>query len=97
MNTVDRQSKTLNNARMYKLLLVDDESEIREGLQEVIPFEQLGFQVAGEAANGVEALLLCESLQPDLIITDIRMPLMDGLTLCQRARQTVPAAQFIIL
>lgn len=87
----------MNNARMYKLLLVDDESEIREGLQEVIPFEQLGFQVAGEAANGVEALLLCESLQPDLIITDIRMPLMDGLTLCQRARQTVPAAQFIIL
>ena len=82
---------------MYKLLLVDDESEIREGLQEVIPFEALGFEVAGEAANGVEALALCESLQPDLIITDIRMPLMDGLTLCRRVRQTAPTAQFIIL
>ncbi len=82
---------------MYKLLLVDDESEIREGLREVIPFNELGFEVAGEAANGVEALALCESLQPDLIITDIRMPLMDGLTLCRNVRRTAPAAQFIIL
>ncbi|MHC1787601.1 MAG: response regulator [Christensenellales bacterium] len=82
---------------MYKLLLVDDESEIREGLQEVIPFTELGFQVVGEAGNGLAALQLCESLQPDLIITDIRMPLMDGLTLCSKVRPLLPAAQFIIL
>ena len=82
---------------MYKLLLADDESEIREGLQEVIPFAQLGFEVVGEAGNGLAALQLCESLQPDLVITDIRMPLMDGLTLMSRARQLLPTTQFIVL
>ena len=82
---------------MYKLILVDDESEIRQGLIEVIPFEELGFQVVGEAANGLEALTLCETLRPDLMMTDIRMPLMDGLTLCQRVRDLYPTTQFIIL
>ena len=82
---------------MYKLILVDDESEICQGLKEVVPFESLGFTVVGEAANGVEALRLCETLMPDLIITDIRMPLMDGLTLCRRARAILPTTQFIIL
>ena len=82
---------------MYKLILVDDESEICEGLKEIVPFESLGFQVVAEAGNGVEALALCEALEPDLIITDIRMPLMDGLTLCRRVRAMLPTAQFIIL
>ena len=82
---------------MYKLLLVDDEPEICQGLREVVPFEALGFTVAGEAGNGVEALRLCEMLTPDLIITDIRMPLMDGLTLCRQVRALLPTAQFIIL
>lgn len=82
---------------MYKLILVDDESEIRQGLTEVIPFNELGFQVVGEAANGLEALSLCESLRPDLMMTDIRMPLMDGLTLCKKVRDLYPTTQFIIL
>ncbi len=82
---------------MYKLILVDDESEICEGLKEIVPFEALGFTVVGEAGNGVEALQLCESLEPDLIITDIRMPLMDGLTLCRQVRAISPTTQFIIL
>ncbi len=82
---------------MYKLILVDDESEIRQGLMEVIPFEELGFTVVGEAANGLEALNLCESLQPDLMMTDIRMPLMDGLALCKKVRDLYPTTQFIIL
>lgn len=82
---------------MYKLILADDEAEIRQGLKEVVPFEKLGFQVVGEAANGVEALQLCEQLEPDLLITDIRMPLMDGLTLCRRVREMLPATEFVIL
>ncbi len=82
---------------MYKLILVDDESEICQGLREVVHFESIGFTVAGEARNGVEALRLCEALEPDLIITDIRMPLMDGLTLCRNVRRILPTAQFIIL
>lgn len=82
---------------MYKLLLVDDEPEIREGLRELIPFADLGFEVVGEAGNGVSALQLAEALEPDLIITDIRMPLMDGLTMCRKLRPILPTAQFIIL
>ena len=82
---------------MYKLILVDDEPEICQGLREVVPFESLGFTVVGEAGNGVEALRLCEAVEPDLIITDIRMPLMDGLTLCRSVRAILPTAQFIIL
>lgn len=82
---------------MYKLILADDEAEIREGLKEVVPFEQLGFTVVAEAANGMEALTLCEQLEPDLLITDIRMPLLDGLSLCRRVRESSPATQFIIL
>lgn len=82
---------------MYKLILVDDETEMREGLKEVIPFEKLGFTVVGEASNGVEALQLCEQQEPDLVITDIRMPLMDGLTLCRKAHALLPTIQCIIL
>ena len=82
---------------MYKLILCDDEAEIRQGLQEVVPFEELGFTVVGEAGNGVEAFQLCEQLEPDLLVTDIRMPLMDGLTLCRRVRELSPATEFLIL
>lgn len=82
---------------MYKLMLVDDESDIREGLQEVIHFEELGFEVVGEAANGLEAIPLCEKLEPDLIVTDIRMPLMDGLTMCRKIQKALPTAHFVIL
>ncbi len=82
---------------MYKLMLVDDESDIREGLQEVIDFEKYGFTVVGEASNGVEALQVAEREQPDLIISDIRMPLMDGLTMLKKARQTLPTLRCIIL
>lgn len=82
---------------MYKLILADDEAEIRQGLKEVVPFEEIGFTVVGEAANGVEALQLCEALEPDLLVTDIRMPLLDGLTLCRRVREALPTVQFIIL
>ena len=82
---------------MYKLVLVDDESDIREGLMEVVPFEQLGFTVVGQASNGLEALQLCEKLAPDLVVTDIRMPLMDGLTLCRRLHALLPTTCFIIL
>ena len=82
---------------MYTLLLVDDEPEILEGLREVVDFDSLGFQVVGEAMNGVDALQLCQQLKPDLVITDIRMPMMDGLTLCGKLRALFPTMQFIIL
>ena len=82
---------------MYKLMLVDDESEIREGLREVIDFASFGFEVVGESGTGVEALRLAETLRPDLVITDIRMPLMDGLTMARQMSKTLTTARFIIL
>ena len=78
-------------------MLVDDESDIREGLIEVVPFEKYGFTVVGQASNGVQALQLAEQLKPDLIITDIRMPVMDGLTLCRQVKKILPTTRFIIL
>jgi len=83
--------------RMYKLMLVDDESEIREGLREVIDFASFGFEVVGECGTGMEALRLAETLRPDLVITDIRMPLMDGLTMARQMSKTLATARFIIL
>ncbi|MCE5342324.1 MAG: response regulator [Eubacteriales bacterium] len=82
---------------MYKLMLVDDEKEITRGLLEVMPFEELGFTVVGQADNGLEGVHLCEKLNPDLIVTDIRMPLMDGLAMCREIHKSLPTAHFIIL
>lgn len=82
---------------MYKLMIVDDEAEIREGLIEAMDFPSLGFEVVGAAENGVEGLRLAESTEPDLVITDIRMPLMDGLTMAERIRRIHPTVQFLIL
>ena len=68
---------------MYRVIIVDDEPIIRKGLRETIEWDSLGLEVAGEAANGVEALRLVRSIRPEILITDIRMPEMDGLALIQ--------------
>ncbi|KAA2296773.1 response regulator, partial [Clostridioides difficile] len=60
---------------MLKVLLVDDEMYVRKGLYELINWMDLNMEIIGEAENGAEALNLIESLQPDVIITDIRMPI----------------------
>lgn len=72
---------------MLKVLLVDDEVFVRKGLLELIPWEQLNYTIAGEAENGREALQLMERLQPDLVITDIRMPIVDGLDLIRNVKE----------
>lgn len=81
----------------YRVVLVDDEEEIRMGISRRIDWEKLGFSLAGEAQNGVEALELCEQIKPDVVITDIKMPFMDGLELGRRLRQVLPAAKLLIL
>jgi two-component system, response regulator YesN len=82
---------------MFKVLLVDDEVFVRKGLQELIPWGELGYVIAGEADNGEEALVVCESLKPDLIITDIRMPVQDGLDLIRNAKEQGMDPVFIIV
>ena len=66
---------------LYRVLLVDDEEDIREGISRKMDWLGLGFSLVGEAANGQDALELAESLRPDVILTDIKMPFMDGLEL----------------
>lgn len=82
---------------MFKLLIVDDELLMRMGIRSMVEWEQQGFCLAGEASNGKEALELARSVQPDLIITDIKMPLMDGLQLIREAQRVVPGCKFVIL
>ena len=82
---------------MYSVLVVDDEIRQREAIIKSINWEQAGFSVAGDAENGIEALELLEKLEPDLILTDIKMPLMTGLELARKAREIRPATKLVIL
>jgi len=78
--------------------LVDDEIYARKGLRNLIDWEACGFTVLDEADNGEDALLLIQSLKPDLVITDIRMPVLDGLELIRLAKEEVPEPPgFIII
>ena len=64
---------------LHTVLLVDDETTIRDGLKHMIRWEQEGFRLLGDAANGQEALTLIQQLQPEIVITDLKMPQMDGI------------------
>lgn len=80
----------------YRILLADDEEEVRKGIIRKIDWESLGFEVAGDADNGEEALEKIEQLKPDVVMTDIRMPYMDGLALTARIRQKYPSIKVLI-
>lgn len=81
----------------YKLILVDDEEEVRKGVLKKIEWEKYGFQVVGEAENGKEALEIIEKTSPDVVVTDIKMPFMDGLELATAVRERYPSAKIIVL
>jgi two-component system response regulator YesN len=82
---------------VYKVLLVEDEIVTREGIRDNVDWRSMGFEFCGEAPDGEIALPLIESTQPDVIITDIRMPFMDGLQLCKIIREHFPWMKIIIL
>ncbi len=82
---------------MQKLLIVDDEPLFREGLINTIDWSSLGIEVAGEAFNGKEALTFLIESPVDLVLTDIRMPEMDGLEFIRRAAEIYPGLCFIVL
>lgn len=84
-------------AFVYKLLLVDDELNIQENVWRAIHWEQWGFEVVGRANHGAEGLELAEKLRPDVVLTDIRMPYIDGLEMARRIAQQMPYTKFIIL
>ncbi|UQZ35202.1 hypothetical protein C2I18_17765 [Paenibacillus sp. PK3_47] len=82
---------------MYKLLIVDDELLMRVGIRSMIDWEEHGFRVVGEAGNGKEGLELALATSPDLIITDIKMPVMDGLQLIREISGELKACKYVIL
>ncbi len=67
--------------QLHRAIVVDDEIFTRKGLLQLMDWEACGFEVVGEADNGEDALELIGSVHPDLVITDIRMPVLDGLEL----------------
>jgi len=81
---------------LYRVLLVDDEEDIRVGISHKMDWESLGFTLVGEAENGRDALELADQLQPDVVLTDIKMPFMDGLELCRILTDRLPASKFVV-
>lgn len=82
---------------MWKVLLVEDEVFVRESVRGIIAWEELGFTVSGEAGNGAEALEMILEDAPDLVISDIVMPEMDGVELLRRTREEGIDSRFVML
>ena len=82
---------------MIKVLIVDDEYIMRQGLKYMIDWEQEGFEIVGEATNGAEALQCIETLTPQIIICDIVMPQLDGVDFSEAVHRMYPRIQTIIL
>jgi two-component system response regulator YesN len=82
---------------MKRILIVDDEYLVRLGLKTTIDWEAHGYVIAGEAANGRDALELFEKTGPDVILTDIKMPIMDGLELTRAVKAKNRKVRIVIL
>lgn len=82
---------------MYRLLIVDDEEDIRSGMSKGIPWSEWGFTVVGVAENGEEAVFLTEKEKPDVVLSDIRMPKMDGIELMQYLHDNLSEIKIVIL
>ena len=80
----------------YSVLLVDDEEDVIEAITRKIDWEAMGYSLAGYAKNGLEALEIAEEKQIDVVLTDIKMPYMDGLTLSHKLKELYPSVKIII-
>ncbi len=81
----------------YKVFFVEDEIVTREGIRDNVDWKGHGFEFSGEAPDGEMALPLLETIRPDVLITDIKMPFMDGLQLAKIIRERMPGVKVIIL
>ncbi|MBP5385584.1 MAG: response regulator [Lachnospiraceae bacterium] len=81
---------------LYKVMLVDDEADAREAIAKCVDWEAIGYRVVAEAENGEDALEKAELYTPDVVLTDIQMPFMDGLTFCRKLKEIMPETRIII-
>lgn len=82
---------------IYKVVLVDDEPIILRSLKVALPWEEMQMQIVGEAANGEQGLQLIQAHKPDIVISDIRMPVMDGISMMKEALHQQPSLVFVLL
>ena len=82
---------------MYTVVVADDEEELRRAIVRRVDWESIGFHVVGEAENGIEALELVEKTEPDLLLTDIKMPFISGIELARQVREVRPATQIAFI
>ena len=82
---------------MLRVFLAEDESIIRETLRDTVPWTRYGYTFAGEAGDGEMALPLIRQVKPDVLITDIRMPFMDGLALSELVSREFPEIKIVII
>lgn len=82
---------------MYRLLLVDDEEIERRGMAELIPWNEYDVELIGTAQNGQEGLVLINEYRPDIVITDVKMPIMDGIEMIHKAQKIYNDVSYIVL
>lgn len=82
---------------MYRMIIVDDEAELREGISNYFPWGSLNICVAAIFENGKTALAYLKTHPVDIVLTDIRMPFMDGLELIEQAKRILPSTYYVIL
>ena len=82
---------------MLRLMIVDDEQIIREALSEMVDYQSIGYELVATAKNGMEALDTIRDEYPDVVVTDIRMPFINGLELIDRSRKSDSNITFVLL
>lgn len=82
---------------MYKMMIIDDEIIVAEGIRDTIPWKKYQVDAGAIADNGLTALSLCRTYHPDIILVDIQMPGMNGLDFIEKAQKILPNAVFIII
>ncbi len=87
----------MNPRTPYTVVVADDEDELREAVCTMMPWQEYGFRLVGSAGNGLDALQLVEKHEPDLLLTDIRMPFISGIELARQVREMWPATNIAFL